>query len=53
MISTIQGLAYSVKDIIENTPIQVMLIAAPLTIVLLAAISTATAKLIETFVSRK
>lgn len=53
MISTVQGLAYSVKDMIENTPIQVMMIATPLAIILLAAISTATARLIEVFVSEK
>ena len=53
MISTVQGLAYSVKDMIENTPIQVMMIAIPMAIVLLVSISTATAKLIEVFVTKK
>ena len=53
MISTVQGLAYSMKDMIENTPIQVMMIATPLAIILLATISTAAAKLIEVFVTKK
>lgn len=53
MISAIQGLAYSMKDIIETTPIQFMLIAIPVAIILLATISTATAKAIEVFVSKK
>lgn len=53
MISIIQGFVYSIKDIIETSPIPVMLIALPLAIVFLATVSTATAKLIEVFVSRK
>ncbi|GEM_PF-3155932 len=52
MISTIQGFAYLIKDVIEEAPIPVMMIALPLTIVFLATVSTATAKLIEVFVSK-
>ncbi len=53
MILIIQGLAYSIKDVVDNTPIQVMLIGIPMAIILLASISTATAKLIEVFVTKK
>lgn len=53
MISTIQGLAYSLKDIIEHTPVQVMMIATPLAIVVLAMLSTATARILENFANKK
>lgn len=53
MISTIQGVAYSIKDIIDIMPTPVMMIALPLAIVFLATVSAATAQLIEVFVSKK
>ena len=53
MIVIVQGLVYSIKDVVDNAPIQVMMIGIPMAIILLAGISTATAKLIEVFVTKK
>ena len=52
MIVMINSVAYFVRDLVDTSPIQVMLIAIPAIILVLATIAITAAKLLEAFLHK-